>query len=226
PGTMFLIVVGITYLLHRMNREQIVESWKVAGGQIVGAGVALLFALPLVRVLINSGPAFNSTGLDSMPITLAEGAASLAGQTWPSFRTCSGAVGAFTARSNTVSNLTFAPFPFATAQNIGAIPEVVVAAQGVGGAAANMIAIHNIVAAAATVGLLGQEGPLLRKTIFPTVYYCALTGAIAHIWINGVGFNIGTVGLVVVLAALAYAAVRLRGDVPATVSSSQEAVGA
>lgn len=211
PGTMFLIVVAITYLLHRMNREQIVESWKVAGGQIVGAGVALLFALPLVRVFINSGPAFNDTGLASMPITLAEGAASMAGQAWPFFAPWIGALGAFIAGSNTVSNLTFALFQFATAQNIGATPEVVVAAQAVGGAAGNMIAIHNIVAAAATVGLLGQEGPLLRKTVFPTAYYCLLTGSIAFIWINGVGLNVGTIGLIVTLALLVYAYKWIKG---------------
>lgn len=39
-----------------------------------------------------------------------------------------------------------------------------------------MIAIHNIVAAAATVGLLGREGSLLRKTIIPTLYYVLFAG--------------------------------------------------
>ena len=218
PGTMFLMVVVATYFLHKMNREQIVESWQVAGGQIVGAAVALLFALPLVRVFINSGAAFNDTGLDSMPITLAEGAANLAGQSWPFFAPWIGALGAFLAGSNTVSNLTFSLFQFATAENIATvanadiIPSVVVAAQGVGGAAGNMIAIHNLVAAAATVGLLGQEGALLRKTIFPTVYYCTLTGALAFIWVNGFGFNIGTIGLIFVLAMLAYTWKWLKND--------------
>ena len=35
-----------------------------------------------------------------------------------------------------------------------------VAAQSVGAAAGNMIAIHNVVAASATVGLIGKEGLL------------------------------------------------------------------
>jgi len=40
-----------------------------------------------------------------------------------------------------------------------------------------MIAIHNVVAASATVGLLGQEGLLaIRRTIIPTLYYCAFAG--------------------------------------------------
>jgi len=42
-----------------------------------------------------------------------------------------------------------------------------VALQAVGAAAGNMIAIHNVVAASATVGLLGREGTTIRKTCCP-----------------------------------------------------------
>jgi len=212
PGSMFLLVVGATYLLHGMKLPQIRESWRVAGSQLAGAGVALMFALPLVRVFINSGPTLNASGLQSMPITLAEGAASMAGTSWPFFAPWIGALGAFIAGSNTVSNLTFGLFQFATAQSIGATPAVVVAAQAVGGAAGNMITVHNVVAAAATVGLLGQEGPLLRKTIIPMLYYCLLTGSLAYIWIHGVGFNLGTVGLIALIAALGLLLVLIRRE--------------
>jgi lactate permease len=203
PGFLFLLVVFATYLLHGMTRVQIADSWRVAGGQILGAGAALLFALPLVRVFINSGANFNASGLESMPITLAAGTAAIAGSAWPFFAPWIGALGAFVAGSNTVSNLTFGLFQFATAQRIGANPEIVVAAQAVGGAAGNMVAIHNVVAAAATVGLLGREGVLLRKTVFPTIYYCTLTGSLAFVWINGIGVNLGTAGLIVVALVLA-----------------------
>ncbi|MGI8539853.1 MAG: L-lactate permease [Rubrobacteraceae bacterium] len=202
PGFMFIIVCIITYFIHRMSFSQIAESWRVAGSQLVGAGVALLFALPLVRVFINSGADYNNSGLESMPIALAEGAAALAGGTWPFCAPWIGALGAFIAGSNTVSNLTFSLFQFATAQNIGAVPAVVVAAQAVGGAAGNMITVHNVVAASATVGLLGKEGAILRKTIIPTIYYCLLAGAIAFIWTNGIGFNLGTIALILIVAAL------------------------
>jgi lactate permease len=203
PGFMFLVVIGLTYLIHRMSAREIADSWRTAGGQIFGAGFALLFALPLVRVFINSGADYNTSGLPSMPIALAEGAAALAGQTWPFFAPWIGALGAFIAGSNTVSNLTFALFQFATAQQIGAIPQVVVAAQAVGGAAGNMITIHNVVAASATVGLLGQEGALIRKTVIPMVYYCLMSGSLAYIWVYGIGLNLGTVALLLLLAALA-----------------------
>ncbi len=210
PGTVFLVVCLLTNVLHRMNMTQIKESWKVSGSQIAGAGVALLFALPLVRVFINSGTDFNTSGLASMPLTLAEGAAALTGQGWPIIAPWIGALGAFVAGSNTVSNLTFSLFQFSTATEIGVSPETVVATQAVGGAAGNMITIHNIVAASATVGLLGKEGDLIRKTIIPTVYYCLAAGALSFVFINGIGLNAGTALLIAVLGLLALAVVLMR----------------
>ena len=59
-----------------------------------------------------------------------------------------------------------------------------VAAQSVGAAAGNMIAIHNVVAASATVGLLGREGATLRITIIPTFYYLIFSGVITLIFLN------------------------------------------
>ncbi len=209
PGFVFIVVCVITYFLHRMSLPKIAETWKIAGGQLAGAGVALLFALPLVRVFINSGTDFNDSGLSSMPLTLAEGASSLAGGGWPLAAPWIGALGAFVAGSNTVSNLTFSLFQFSTAEQIGASPEVVVATQAVGGAAGNMITIHNVVAASATVGLLGREGDLIRKTIIPTIYYCLAAGAISFVWINGFGLNAGSILLLVLLLALALLVWRL-----------------
>lgn len=210
PGAVFLLVCLVTYGLHRMSGRQIATSWRVSAGQLAGAAVALLFALPLVRILINSGAEYNTTGLASMPLTLAEGAAAIAGPAWPILAPWIGALGAFVAGSNTVSNLTFSLFQFATAENIGVVPETVVAAQAVGGAAGNMITVHNVVAASATVGLLGREGDVIRMTIIPTTYYCLLAGGLAFVLIYGVGFNAGTVLLVLLLATLAGIVVALR----------------
>ena len=67
--------------------------------------VAVLLVLTrTVRILINPGEEYNSSGLSSMPITLAEGASVLAGSAWPVLAPWIGALGAFIAGSNTVSN--------------------------------------------------------------------------------------------------------------------------
>jgi lactate permease len=209
PGFIFILACIATYGLHRMSLRQIGEAWRVSAGQLAGAAVALLFALPLVRILINSGPDFNSTGLSSMPVTLAEGASALVGTSWPVLAPWIGALGAFVAGSNTVSNLTFSLFQFSTAENIGASPEVVVATQAVGGAAGNMVTVHNVVAASATVGLLGREGDLIRKTILPTTYYCLFAGGLSFVLVYGIGPNAGTALLVALAAVLVVVAVRL-----------------
>lgn len=51
-----ILAAVVAYLLHRMNRGQVVRTLKISGRQLGGTAVALLFAVPLVRVLINSWP--------------------------------------------------------------------------------------------------------------------------------------------------------------------------
>ncbi|MEX5297880.1 L-lactate permease [Kocuria sp. CPCC 205292] len=217
PGFVLILASVFAYLLHRMGSREITRTLRISAGQLAGTAAALLFAVPLVRVLIQSGPDLNESGLSSMPVTLAEGAAAISGGSWPVIAPWIGALGAFIAGSNTVSNLTFSQFQFSTGAAIGLDrPELVVAAQAIGGAGGNPIAIHNIVAASATVGLLGREGDLLRKTIIVTTYYCLAGGAVAYLFIHGVGLNLGTLMLVLLVAGLAVLARRLwRQDAPA-----------
>ncbi|BCK23075.1 hypothetical protein VCSRO51_3518 [Vibrio cholerae] len=79
----------------------------------------------------------------------------------------------------------FSQFQFEVAQTLTISSVVIIALQAVGAAAGNMIAIHNVVAASATVGLLGREGATLRKTVLPTLYYLVLTGIIGMTVIYG-----------------------------------------
>lgn len=201
PGTVFIVTALITYVLHRMKGSQIKKTWTVAGRQILGTAVALLFAVPLVRILIRSGADFTDSGYESMPVTLALGAAAVAGANWPLISPWIGALGAFVAGSNTVSNLTFSLFQFHTGAEIGVAPETVVATQAVGGAGGNPVAIHNIVAASATVGLLGREGDLIRKTALITAYYCLVAGGIGYLMIYGFTLT-GVIYAVIVLGLL------------------------
>lgn len=156
-------------------RHAIKESALV----VMKAGTALLVAVPMVRVFINSG--VNVNDFTSMPLTVADAASHIAGQAWPLFAPTIGALGAFIAGSNTISNMTFSLFQWGVAQNLGLNSEWIVAAQAVGGAAGNMICVHNVVAAAAVVGLFGREGELIRITIRPMIYYLIAAGLIVFI---------------------------------------------
>jgi lactate permease len=176
PGTVFLLVVLLCPLLHRMSRERFwvaqVESFQA----LRRAAVAIVFAVPMVQIFILSDQ--NLAGLPGMPKALASAVADGVGVAWPAFSAVIGAVGAFVAGSNTISNMTFSLFQFQVAHDIQLDPIFVVALQAVGGAAGNMICVHNVVAAAATVGLFGREGLVIRKTLIPTVYYLAAAGVI------------------------------------------------
>jgi lactate permease len=194
-----------------MTRQEIRTSWSVAGRQMLKAAPTILIAVPLVRIFINSGAAFSSGDLASMPLTLAEGAAAATGSAWPLIAPFVGALGAFAAGSNTISNLMFAQFQFATAEGIGVATPAIVAAQAVGGAAGNMITVHNVVAAAATVGLVGREGDLLRKVVIPCGYYLTAAGVMTYLIVWGFGANIGTAGLALLaLGAVAVTVLALR----------------
>lgn len=176
PGTIFLIVSALCIPLYRMDRHRVRAALGESGRALFGAALALVFAVPMVRIFINSG--VNDAGLASMPTVLAEAAAEGVGRAWPAVSAVIGAMGAFVAGSNTISNMTFSLFQFDVALRTGLSPLLIVALQAIGGAAGNMICVHNVVAAAATVGLLGQEGALIRRTLIPTAYYLVAAGAI------------------------------------------------
>jgi lactate permease len=106
----------------------------------------------------------------------------VAGGTWPLFAGVVGMVGAFVAGSVTVSNMMFSLFQFGVADNIGAPAPLILALQTVGASAGNVICVSNIVAAAATVGLLGREGILIRQLLPVVIYYLGLAGVIGIVW--------------------------------------------
>jgi lactate permease len=185
PGGIMVMVVLATFVLQRMKLRELQAAVSESSRTLLGAGFVLIFTIPMVRILINSG--VNLGGLPSMPRAMAELVASGVGHVYPFFAPAIGALGAFIAGSNTVSNLMLAQFQFDTAHLIGVSGAMLVAAQAVGAAAGNMIAIHNVVAASATVGLLGREGAVLRMTIIPTIYYLIMAGLLTLIAIHVVG---------------------------------------
>lgn len=187
PGSILVAVVIITFFLHRMKFPELRAAVGESSRILLGAGFVLIFTVPMVRIYINSG--VNALDLPSMPVAMAQWVAHNVGEVWPLFAPIIGALGAFIAGSNTVSNLMFSLFQFSVAEGLALSGALIVALQAVGAAAGNMIAIHNVVAASATVGLLGQEGATLRRTIIPTIYYVVFTGALGLIAIYVIGVS-------------------------------------
>ena len=188
PGGL-LLISAIFAALIQSNKpgNALGAALKDSSKTILGAGFVLIFTIPMVRIFINSG--VNTSDIMSMPVASAEMFANVFGSAFPMISATIGALGAFIAGSNTVSNMMFSQFQFEAAMSLNISPTIVIAAQAVGAAAGNMIAIHNVVAASATVGLLGQEGATLRRTILPTLYYVIFTGIIAMFAIYILGYT-------------------------------------
>lgn len=176
PGVIpFMLVAVITIFLHKMDLNKAKTAWKDSIIRMKNPTIAMLFAVAMVEILKQSAHT-PVEGLSSMPLTMAQFVAGVAGQSWPMFASFVGALGSFITGSCTVSDLLFADFQYGIASSIHASHEIIVALQAVGGAMGNMICVHNVVAASATVGLVGMEGLIIRKTMIPMILYGIVAG--------------------------------------------------
>ena len=216
PGTLFIVTSLITMALHQIPGSNYVKAWSTSLKVSAAASVALVFTVPMVQVFLNS--AGGGAGYDQMPIVLADGVAALVGGAWPIFAPFIGGIGAAVAGSNTVSNMMFSLFQFGMGERIAVDPTWIVALQAVGGAAGNMICVHNVVAASAVVGLLGREGAVIRLTVIPFVYYALLPGSVGYLIVSyptsGL-MNVGTVLVALIASGAVYMIVK-HGGRPAT----------
>jgi lactate permease len=92
----------------------------------------------------------------------------------PYYSSFIGAFGAFLAGSATVSNLLFGSMQAIAAESIGFPVSWILALQLVGAGAGNMIALPNLLAVQAAVGLEAREPELLLRLITPCLIYLVL----------------------------------------------------
>ncbi|MFP4571881.1 MAG: L-lactate permease [Desulfobacterales bacterium] len=181
PGIIpFVLVSVLAVALHRMPAAKVKKAWTDAFCRMKNPTIALIFAVALVQIFKNSG--MNPAGYASMPLSMAEAVAAVAGGTWPLFAPFIGALGSFITGSNTVSDLLFAEFQYNIAAALELPRQIIVALQAVGGAMGNMVCIHNIVAASATVGLVGMEGLILKRNVVPLLLYGAVVGGMGLVF--------------------------------------------
>jgi lactate permease len=180
PGTIaFILVSIITIYMHKMNKKMVKETWKTSFKQVIPAAIALVFAIAMVQVMLNSGN--NTTGEVGMMVALSKATADIFQGIWPIFAPFIGILGAFMSGSNTTSNILFSGFQFGVADQLGMSKLIIVAVQVVGGAAGNMICVHNVVAACTTVGVTGKEGRVIRTNIIPCFLYALVAGLISYL---------------------------------------------
>lgn len=166
PGTMLMLALLAAAAIDRKGRGSLPGALRSAAARLPLVALALVSVLLLARLMVHGG----------MIETLAFAAAGLLGEGWLLAAPLVGALGSFVTGSATASNIILAELQVATSAAVGIAPLLALAGQGFGSAIGNIVAPHNIVAGAATVGLIGREGEVLRKTLLPCVLYATAGG--------------------------------------------------
>ncbi len=180
PGAFFVAVCILGFFLFRMNRKAIRDSVSVSLKSMVPTVISLGASVPMVKIFLNSGE--NTAGLTSMPVALADTLAGSMGAVWSWVAPSCGIFGAFLSGSATFSNMMFSGLQYSVADNIGMNHAIVLALQGIGANAGNMMCVMNVVAAATVVGMAGRESEIIRKTMPVALGYALVAGTIAALW--------------------------------------------
>jgi lactate permease len=172
----FFVAAALALILYRCPPSIFGDVAKETFARLRNPVIALFGALIFVQLLKIDGERASTRILGD---ALAAGAGGL----WIYFAGFLGALGSFFSGSNTISNLTFGPIQLRIAQDLGVSLTTMLALQTVGAAMGNMVAIHNIVAVCAVLGLKNEEGNILKKTFIPTLVYGIILAALAGLWL-------------------------------------------
>jgi lactate permease len=168
PGTMLFAGFLFGGLLQGCKPSDLASAVAAAVRRLVPVAVALFAMLAIARLMVHAGM------IDALATT-----ATRTGRAWPLLAPSVGAIGSFITGSTTVSNILLTDLQQAAATDLGLPVLSLIAAQGFGAAIGNCAALHNIITGAATVGLQGREGDILRKTGPACLGYLALGGVLA-----------------------------------------------
>lgn len=171
PGTMLAASFVLGAAVQRASLRAVLGAVARAACQLARVLIALALVLALARVLVHAG----------MIDALADAAARGMGPAWALLAPFIGALGTFVTGSATSSNILFSDFQAATAVHADLPTSRVLGAQTYGAAMGNMIAPMNVVAGAATVGIVGQEGEILRRTLGICLACTAVGGLLAAV---------------------------------------------
>ena len=173
PGTLLLAALLVGARLQGVAPRAVASALADSARRLLPVTVALLAMLLLSRLMLHAG----------MIGALERGAVAGLGDAWPWVAPAVGALGSFVTGSATASNVLFTALQAQTALALGLPVATLLAAQTFGAAVGNIVSPHNIVAGAATVGLAGREGEVLRRTLLPCLAYLALGGAAVALWV-------------------------------------------
>lgn len=173
PGALLaytsLIAYAVFRRLGRYKPQAMQTIWAKTHRSAAKTTVGILTMVGFATLMSHTG----------MSYALAEGLSALVGPLFPLISPLIGGLGAFMTGSNTNSNFVFVPLQMATAdlQNLNVL--VILAAQTAGGALGSMMSPTKIIVGCSTVGLAGQEGAVMRRTLLYGVVILMALGLLA-----------------------------------------------
>jgi lactate permease len=154
PGTLLLICGILTALAYRLSPAK-------AAGEFVATAVKLRFAFLTVASVLALAYVMNLSGQTTTIGTWIAGT----GAAFAFLSPILGWLGTAVTGSDTSANALFATLQQTAAQQAGLDPTLLVAANTSGGVVGKMISPQNLTIAATSVGIVGRESDLFRKTV-------------------------------------------------------------
>ena len=179
PGWLFL-VSGLMVMGWMGGTRKGSGFFKTALRGAWGPFVVIVLMSVMVQVMTNSGD--NAFGWPSMIEMIA---GTFRTRWLPLLTPFIGALGSFITGSVTISSLLFGNFWQMASVNLGMEPETILALGLVGAAAGNMIALADVMAAEAVVGLKNMEREVVKGVLIPCLVYLLLVGVWGMVWVGG-----------------------------------------
>jgi glycolate permease len=167
-GSAIVAAIALTALCLRVRPQVVATAGSKALKQMALPGLTVVAIVSLAYLYNYSGMAY----------TLGAAMAGL-GAVFPFVSSYVGWVGCFLSGSDTASNLLFGNLQVAAAHQLGLNPYLLAATNSSGGAIGKMISPQNIAVGVTTVGLIGQEGRILRATFWHSILLAGLIGLLA-----------------------------------------------
>ena len=176
-GTAALTATVVTALVFRSRSAVILRSGLTTLKQLRLPALTVVLIVALAYLYNYSGMAY----------TLGAALAGL-GKIFPLVSGYLGWVACFLSGSDTASNLLFGNLQVAVGRQIGVSPILLAATNSSGGVIGKMISPQNIAVGVTTVGLIGQEGEILRRTFWHSLLLALGLSALAFAqayWLKG-----------------------------------------
>lgn len=158
-GALLIYASLVTYAVFRRQRRYTPGVERRIGRSVIQRAARSSLG---IATMVGMAVTMEHAGMTHL---LADGIARVAGPAFPLVAPFIGALGAFMTGSNTNSNVVFGALQQRVAGLVGISPIIILAAQTAGGAVGSLFAPAKVIVGCSTVGLGGQEGPVLRAVM-------------------------------------------------------------